>query len=135
MKVYIGGPMTGHYRYNQVAFYAAADAWNNRGHAATTPFDTNSQVWHDHYGRPFDPGTDKCDYGDPILAEMIAADVQEICDADALVVLPGWQESRGTRLEVLVALTMSKPIFDAVSFKELHVEAGVIIRRIYQKEK
>jgi hypothetical protein len=35
-----------------------------------------------------------------------------VCDADTVVVLPGWRNSRGAKLEVMIAQAMKMPILD-----------------------
>lgn len=117
--------MTGREFYNFDAFSSAAKEWNARGYDAETPFEANSRVWQRHHGRDFDPHTDKCDWGDPILPEMLAEDFGTLFRADAVAVLPGWQQSKGAKAEVLIALNMGKTIYDAVTFLPIQVEAVV----------
>jgi hypothetical protein len=71
---------------------------------------------------------DVCDWGDPVLAEMIAEDFSVLCRSDAVALLPGWESSKGSRAEILVAVNLGKPIYDAVTFERLPLEAEVIIR-------
>lgn len=110
MKVYIAGPMDGKPSYNFPAFNEAKRLWEGAGHSVTTPFDTNSRVWKQVTGTDFVPGITRCDYGDPILKQMFAEDLKVVCAVDAVVVLPGWQQSKGTRTEMIVALLMGVPI-------------------------
>lgn len=111
--VYIAGPMTGYEHYNVTAFEEAAARWRAVGHDPVTPFESNSVVWRRHFGRDFDPRTDKCDYGDKLLAELVAEDIGTLCRADAIVLLHGWEKSRGARVELHMALNLGKPIYDA----------------------
>lgn len=112
MKVYIAGPMTGHEYYNLHAFERAARHWRLQGHEVETPFDANSRVWRRHHGRDFDPTTDTCEYGDPILREMFAEDVAVLCGSDAVVMLDGWRDSRGASMEKALADLMGIPTWD-----------------------
>lgn len=111
MKVYIAGPMTGRQYYNLHAFERAQREWRLRGHDAVTPFECNNVVWRDAYGRDFDPTSDRCDWGDPLLNEMVIADVQALCRADAIVLLPEWRQSKGATMEVIIAKNLGKRIF------------------------
>lgn len=113
MRVYVAGPMTGITAYNAPAFYAAAALLASQGAVAVTPFEANSRVWQRHFGRAFDPVNDKCDYGDPILKEMIAEDLAELCASDAIALLPGWEKSKGSRVELLCALNLRLTVLDA----------------------
>lgn len=129
MRTYLAGPMTGKKWYNVEVFDAAAAAWRAKGHTVVTPFDANSVVWRAMYGRAFDPRVDVCDYGDPLLPEMLAADFAALCRAEAVALLPEWASSKGSRAEILVAVNLGKPIYDAVTFERLPLVATVLIRR------
>ena len=108
MRIYVAGPMTGYEHYNHRAFAYAQERWQAEGHVVVTPFDANSRVWFRHHGRPFDPRADTCDWGDPVLGEMFAEDVQELLAADAVVLLAGWEKSRGARLECAIGKAVGK---------------------------
>jgi hypothetical protein len=121
VKVYIAGPMTGIEFYNFPRFFDAKMDWITAGHEAITPFDTNSAVWARHYGRPFDPYSDKCDYGDPILAEMWLENMGALTRADAIALLPGWEKSRGATAELVVALGLGKEVYEAFTMERLYL--------------
>lgn len=122
-SVYIAGPMTGIPAYNYPAFVEAANAWRAEGWEPSTPFDANSQVWRRHYGRDFDPYTDKCDYGDPILGEMLVEDLLVLIAADRVAFLPGWRASKGATFEHSVAVMLGKPCDEALTFCSLQPES------------
>lgn len=113
MKVYVAGKMTGLPAYNVAAFQEAAMAWMLMGHVVETPFDASSRVWERHHGRAFNPYLDTCDYGDPLLKEMFAEDVAVLLSSDAVVVLPGWEQSKGATLECRIALQFGIPVYRA----------------------
>jgi hypothetical protein len=108
VKVYIAGPMTGRKHYNHAAFMKAKEQWEALGHEAFTPFESNSIVWLRHHGRDFDPFTDRCEYGDPMLAEMMAENLRAVCLSDAIVLLDEWQGSKGSRAEIIVGKLAGK---------------------------
>lgn len=118
-KAYIAGPMTGYPAYNAEAFWVAAKDWADAGWRVVTPFECNSTVWMRHYGRAFDPFTDKCDWGDPILKEMFAEDVRALCSSDVVAFLPGWEKSRGATMEHRLATMFDLPCYDAGTFAPL----------------
>lgn len=118
-KVYIVGPMSNYPFYNYYLFLAVAAIWQAAGYEVKTPFELNSIVWQRHHGRDFDPLKDKCDYGDPILAEMCAEDIKWLCESDIVAVLPGWFNSKGTTTEILVAQNLQKEIVDALTMNPL----------------
>ena len=95
--------MTGRHAYNHEAFVAAADAWRAAGHEVETPFDANSRVWRRAHGRDFDPYNDTCEWGDPLLRTMFMEDIDTLMRSDAIVLLEGWENSRGATLELHLA--------------------------------
>ena len=115
MRVYCAGPMSGKPQQNAPAFAAAAELLRSQGHDVVTPVELNAEIWWNHYGRDFDPASDVVGYGDPIANEFFARDLHEVCTRDAVGVLPGWQQSNGARLEVLLAELLRKVILDATT--------------------
>jgi hypothetical protein len=43
--------------------------------------------------------------------EYMRTDIRRVLDSDGIVVLPGWQQSRGAKLEVYIARTLHIPVF------------------------
>ena len=84
--LYIAGPMTGHHEFNYPAFRAAADAFNRAGytvaHTATGTAQPADAYPHTYYLRH-------------ALAMLL--------ECDSVALLPGWEASRGARVEVDVA--------------------------------
>jgi len=119
VKVYIAGPMTGYPAYNAAAFRAAKADWEAEGWEALTPLDTDSLVWQRHYGRDFDPETDVCDYGSPLLGEMFAENVAAITRCGHVAMLPGWEKSNGATVEHRIATVLGYPIYNAETFVRL----------------
>jgi len=84
MRVYISGPMTGLPDLNFPAFYAAAAELRARGLDVVNPAEINAE----------NPGS---------WESCMRADIKALCDCDALVMLPGWERSKGAHLEVHLA--------------------------------
>jgi len=82
MRVYISGPMTGYPDYNRPAFQNAARNLRLAGHD------------------PIDPSRHP---EQPSWADYMRLDLADLVEADAVALLPGWEASRGARLEVDVA--------------------------------
>lgn len=84
MKLYISGPMTGLPDWNFPAFNAAAAKVVALGHEAVNPVDINSDTtvtW----------------------SNCLRNDIKALCDCDGIVLLPGWEKSKGAQLELHVA--------------------------------
>lgn len=112
-KIYVAGPMTGWVAYNLDGFNKAAAEWESRGHIVVTPFECNSRVWARHHGREFDPHNDTCEWGDPLLREMFAEDVAALLSSDAVIMLDGWENSKGAQLERTIANRFGIPCYKA----------------------
>lgn len=99
-RVYLAGPMTGYKDFNFPAFHQAA---------AVLKKQFNLAVWSpaaDDLNEGFDPSKDEA----KPLAVYMAKDLPRVCEADGVVVLPGWKTSRGASIEVAVALGLHKPV-------------------------
>ena len=102
--VYLAGPMRGYPEYNFPAFKEAAKNLRERGYMVFNPAD------HD-LDQGFDPQIpmEEQDFFD--LREAFAWDLAKVCTSEAIVVLPGWVDSRFGRLEVAVAEALDIPIY------------------------
>jgi len=104
MKVYLAGPMRGYPAYNFPAFHAAAKELRALGHEVWSPAERDEQ-------EGFNPTTD---VAQPLKYYMLF-DLPAVLNADAVVVLPGWEKSVGANLEVHVARTCGMPVYDLAS--------------------
>ena len=90
--LYLAGPMTGMPEHNYPAFREAARQLRGLGLWIINPADLNEA------SRPWD--------------ECMRDNLVELgLRADGLVLLPGWQNSRGATLEVEIARRMGWPIY------------------------
>jgi hypothetical protein len=120
MKVYISGPITGYPDLNRDAFTAAAAALKAHGFEPLNPHDCV-------------PNSDTATWEECLRAD-IAALVQE-CDGIALI--EGWQESRGSKLEVHIGMALHMKVQPIQSWLDEEVYdpriddaiSGAVIRR------
>jgi hypothetical protein len=91
--------MRGYPLFNFPAFDAAADELRAAGHEVWSPAEWDR-------GNGFDPATGTA----LTLAEYMAIDLPEVCRAEAVVVMPGWEASQGATLEVYVARAVGLPV-------------------------
>lgn len=98
MRAYLCGPMTGMQEYNFPAFRAATADLRQKGWSV---FDPSENPGNSNLSR----------------AHFMALDIRAIVGqsdlfppVDAVVVLPGWEKSRGARLEVEIALQLDIPV-------------------------
>ena len=86
MIAYISGPMTGLPGQNYAAFQAAAERLRARGVQVISPHEITP------------PGV-----GPWTWAQHMRVDLAALLTCDVIVMLPGWEGSRGARLEKTVA--------------------------------
>jgi len=98
--MYIAGPMEGYPGFNFPAFHAEAEALAAMGYGVLSPADPKDIALENP-----DQATDKRE-------NFIRRDINMLLQADGVVVLPGWEMSRGARLEVSIARAMGLRIFE-----------------------
>lgn len=102
-RIYLAGPMRGLPNYNFPAFHDAAKRLRADGYIVKSPAEMDTEQ-------------DGCksDGSDVILRDLshyMARDLPEICRCDAVVLLPGWEESEGVSIEVALARNLNKPLW------------------------
>lgn len=110
MKYYLAGPMTGIPQFNFPAFDAAAARLRSFGFEVISPHEQDSPAVQEAARKSPDG---KLDSNDRIAGEswgqILARDVRLVADdVDGIVFLPGWEKSRGARLEAFVGLLCNK---------------------------
>ena len=91
MKYYIAGPMTGYPQENMAAFDAAALYYRNQGIDVSNPADLQHKLSNI-------PLTEE------MRRDIIMYCVYELCQGCThIVLLPGWEQSKGAAVEVAVA--------------------------------
>lgn len=93
--IYIAGPITGMVDGNKLSFYQAEELLHNMGHSTVNPW------------RVAGDQTDWCKALRADLAEMFAR-------CDSLVLLPGWERSKGAMLELHNAFHTGMTIFPTI---------------------
>jgi hypothetical protein len=94
LRAYISGPMSGRPEWNFPAFRKAAREWRKRG-------------W-----RVMDPSRSFGGRTDLPRSVYMRKDVAMLLRVDAVVVLDGWETSKGARLEVEIARQLGLDVMD-----------------------
>lgn len=96
-KCYVAGPMTGHPEFNYPAFHAAADKLRAMGFEVVSPAELN----------PVEPDlqVDE-DYHRKLYPSFMRRDIAALIECDHIVMLDGWEESKGASLEHHIALVL-----------------------------
>lgn len=115
MKIYLAGPMRGIPEFNFPAFMAAAQKLEARGHIVFNPAAKDNEK----HGVDISKGNLTGDeafataqYGFSIR-DALGADLAWICaEADAVVLLPGWQNSKGAQAEAATGYALGLSVMD-----------------------
>lgn len=112
-SVYLAGPMNGIAESNFPAFRAARDDLRERGLVVVCPAEMNEGSGA--------VGAALAGTGD--YAAFLLRDVAAIMEyADALVVLPGWERSTGTKIEIQWADMLGLPVLSYPTLEPLRSE-------------
>jgi hypothetical protein len=124
MKIYVAGPMRGIPEFNFPAFHAATADLRRKGHEVFNPAERDIA----HHGADISKGNAT---GCAALAaathgfnlrEALKDDLEYIClHADAIALLPGWENSKGARAELHTAMALDLKV---IHLNPTHTERG-----------
>jgi len=103
MRVYIAGPMRGHYLYNFPAFDAAKDSLVDAGYDVVSPADLDRDSGFEPTLLPEDHDWNSWPNHFPSIKEIIMIDVKALLTCDAIYMLDGWFGSKGATGELAIA--------------------------------
>lgn len=124
MRVYLAGPMRGIPDWNFPTFDEAKKRWEARGHEVFSPASIARAM-----GYALKPGEDQAtsraqpnnDVGRSHLEHVMLSDILCISKSDALALLPGWENSTGTTVELAYAQFLGLDVYCAVRMVQLAV--------------
>lgn len=156
--VYIAGPMSGIAQFNFPAFIAAAAALRAQGITVISPaetdpedvrqvamaspdgkYDANGKVGHESWGdmlaRDVKMLADGMLVYPPATNGAENAPLPELLKVDGIVFLPGWENSKGARLEAFVGLLTGKQfaLYDPEAGEATPVFAGFVKSQLAQQ--
>jgi len=101
MRIYVAGPMRGMPGGNFAAFDEAARVLRAMGHEVFSPAEADRAlgVSEEMY---------EADFAAQDLAGVMREDLRQVLDADGVVLLDGWDQSSGARLERIVAASTGR---------------------------
>lgn len=103
MRLYVAGPMRGYDRWNFPAFRAATAALRAEGHDVTSPHELDEAIGFTE---------DTVDLPEGFLTAAMRRDIEALLQVEAVVLLPGWEDSVGTRFELSVAKWLGLEVYE-----------------------
>lgn len=102
MRIYLAGPMRGRPMHNFPLFMQVAMELREQGHVVLNPAEQDIAQSFDYHREdaPFD------------LAAAFEWDFNAVLRSEAIVLLPGWQQSAGAAAEVIMAANLGKHIHE-----------------------
>ena len=105
-RIYVAGPMRFYAEHNFPAFDAAAKELRRAGWEVVSPAELDRLAHVHEFTDPLPPG---------FLRQAMKRDLASICDCDALCLLPGWEQSAGSQVELTLAKFLGLTIYDTIS--------------------
>lgn len=106
MKIYVAGPMRGIPEFNFPAFHAASAKLRAEGHFVFSPAEKDNERHGTDISKGNANGCEEIaakEHGFS-LREALGVDLGWICaEADAIAMLPGWENSKGAKAEKAAA--------------------------------
>lgn len=93
MIIYLSGPMSGYPQHNFPAFNRAAEQLRDAGYTVINPAEIEQPIGAD-------------------WETCMSNDIREMLKADVVATLPGWQVSRGARVETTLARQLGKQVVE-----------------------
>ena len=117
MNYYLAGPMRGLPKFNFPAFMAAAASLRKKGHKVFNPAERDIKVHGKDIASSPTGNIKTAERKGFNLRKALAADLKYIClKADTVVLLPGWETSKGAKAEKATADALG---LDVVLYEEL----------------
>lgn len=119
---YLAGPMTNYPQFNFPAFAIAAARLRSLGFDLIVPTEQDSPAVQSAAINSTDGSLDaQGKVGGETWGEILARDVKIVADeVRGIIFLPGWEKSRGARLEAFVGILCQH------AFAEYNASAGVV---------
>lgn len=111
MKLYVAGPMRGYAQFNFAKFDEVCKSLRSKGHTVIGPQEIDRYLG-------FDETVEELEVTQDDMRRFLLRDTfLIILEAEGIVTLPGWEESKGAIMEVALARAMGLPVYDDEMFE------------------
>lgn len=118
--VYIAGPMRGILKHNFPAFDEAKERFTKEGYVVFSPADLDRSIG-------INEDITDANFTPDLLRECMRQDTKAISRSSHLALLPGWEESQGVRVEIVLANLLRLDFIDAMTLEPIEREAAVLV--------
>lgn len=119
MKIYLAGPMRGIPQFNFPAFMEAAKFLREQGNEVFNPAERDEQTYGKETSNSATGNLDDVKACGFNLREALGADLAWICaEADAIALLPNWDNSKGVRAELATANALGLQVTYLIALEE-----------------
>lgn len=133
MKWYLAGPMSGIPQFNFPYFKEVTEKLRAQGLTIVSPHELDSPDVQKAAMQSKDGNLVDGKIAGETWGDILAKDVKLIADdIDGIIFLPGWQRSKGARLEAFVALLCRKGAYAAWIDEKLHTMSIYEVRKQLQ---
>jgi len=110
---YLAGPMTGYPKFNFPLFDSVTKLLRDKGYGIVSPAEMDAGPVRDAALVSDDGALNVSgQVAGHTWGDLLARDVKVIADVcNGIVFLPGWEKSKGARLEAFVAISCKYPLF------------------------
>lgn len=106
MKIYLAGPMRGYPEFNSPAFHRHAKELREAGHVVFNPAENDVE-------KGYSKRIEQEGVTDSLMRDCIFDDLEYIIrEADAIALIPGWEDSKGVAAEVATANFLSLEVIE-----------------------
>lgn len=106
---YLAGPMSGYPGHNYETFAWVTRLLRRQGWDIISPAEVN-------------PGQENAEFSEGLFRECMQKDIHALTDCDAIILLPGWEHSRGAHIEFDLAKRLGHEIYFITSISNDAVE-------------
>lgn len=123
---YISGPISGLSNENFENFMKAQKKLEKEGYIVINPHEIGKDIY-DKWSKIPRPESkvDGQDYDNKRWREFMKKDIEYLITVDCMFILDNWENSRGSRLEILIAQKLGIPIYRASDYSDFEIHFDI----------